>query len=400
MAARVAILGGGFAGWTAARRLARRARSGEAEVTLIDARPVNVFWPLLPDVISRRISPENISYSLERPCGRRGIRFVNGRLEHVDLDVRALETTAGRVPYDWLILAGGCRTNYFGQKRLERLAPGLKSLSEAVFVRDLALRRLEASEDGRQAHMIIVGGGYTGYETASHVAYLLHRRTKLSYDQLADRVAIEIVEKADRTLRNVSDTGRAWARRMLEDFGVSVRTGVTVEEIDESGEAVTLTDGRRLENASVVWTAGVAPGPEIAELDLPTVQGKRLAVDEALRLQGRDREFAAGDLAGFIAPGSDQPLRMGVQFSLEQGRCAADNVLGAIRQQPPKPLRPWDPGFVIPLAPGRAAGNIRGLELHGRAPYALHYMMSIFRSWGMGNRAGVAADVTFGRGRQ
>ncbi|MFW6066277.1 MAG: FAD-dependent oxidoreductase, partial [Planctomycetota bacterium] len=158
------------------------------------------------------------------------------------------------------------------------------------------------------------------------------------------------------------------------------------------GDSVRLTDGRTPANALVVWSAGVAPGEASAALEASN-GGRRLEVDEHLRVAGCQRMFAAGDVAAATRPGESTPLRMGVQFSISGGRLSARNILRAIGGRELLTFNPLDPGYLVPLAPGRAAGVVLGREFRGRFPYLLHYFMGMARSWGRRNRFGLLGDM-------
>jgi NADH dehydrogenase len=243
---------------------------------------------------------------------------------------------------------------------------------------------------------VVVGGGYTGFEVASHVAYRLHMMTGRPYRELRRLCSITIVEKAPEVLRNVSPRVREWAVQIIHRFGVEVRTRCSVEAFAEDG--VTLSDGSRLERAVVAWCAGVTPGSPVAELDAPRTRGGRLEVDECLCLPGAANVFAAGDVAGATLAGEEGPLRMAIQFSLAEGRCAAGNALRTLDRKPLQPFRATDLGYLVPLAPGRAAGVVLGWEGVGRLPSALHYAMCSIRSWSWANRLGIPLDLMRGGG--
>jgi NADH dehydrogenase len=197
---------------------------------------------------------------------------------------------------------------------------------------------------------------------------------------------------ADDVLANVGPPARAYAKRIIKDFGVRIRTAVTVGTFRDR-DTVTLTDGTTIEDAVVAWTAGVKPGPACRELDTRPELSGRIAVDRYLRVRGANGVFAAGDVAGTTLPGKAGPLRLSVQFSIEGGRLAAQNVVAASGGRPLMPFVPYDPGYVLPLAPGKGSGIILGQQLEGLVPCALHYGMSIARSRGLRNQVGLIRDL-------
>jgi len=386
----ILILGGGFAGLAAVDELWRRERAG-VSVRLIDRLAQSEFSPLLPDMISGRVRAGHVRFPIEPFCRGRGAEFTRAEAKAIDPAAGAVETAAGTFRAEQILVALGCETNYFGDQELPRRTVGLKRVDEGLAIR----RRAEAalSSGTGPAALLVVGGGYTGIEAASHLADLCRRRTGLRFARLRTAARILVVEKASDILGSVSPKVRRWARRLLERFSVEVRTETTIEHVGDDGSVV-LSDGEEFADAVVVWSPGVTPGPAVAALGgEPRVRG-RLVVDEFLRVPGRERIFAAGDVAGAVRPGAEgPPLRMGVQFSLMGGRTAARNVLAARAGREMEAFDPWDPGYIVPLAPGKAAGRIMGLPFRGRLPYGMHYFLCMFRSWGWPNRLGVLGDV-------
>ncbi len=399
----IVVLGAGFAGLEAVSRLRRLSDSGRARVRLVDRRREAVFSPLLPDLISERVEPSHISYPIEPHARAAGAEFVHGNVRRIDLDRRRVEMFEGGLSYDYLIIATGCDTNYFGSDEVKRHAIGLKWIEEGAAIRHRACSMLgagvaECVEEGRRrkppaapAHFVIVGGGYTGFEAAGHLAHLVRCQTGVPFERMREEAEIVIVEVADRPLCNVSDSIRRWSVDLIAGFGVEVRTKTTVTGFD-GGSAAALSDGTRIDSPLILWTAGVKPGPAVESTGLPTVEGRRLEVDECLRVPGHEEVFAAGDVAGAL--GEDgKPLRMAVQFSISAGAAAGENVSRALEGRPLQAYAPFDLGYIVPLAPGKGAGVVLGQELRGTIPYALHYFMSFYRSWGWDNRRGVLGDL-------
>ncbi len=392
---RVLILGGGYAGLAAARKLARGAPP-DVSVALVDRGRENVFTPVLPDVISGRIRPRHMVEPLEPFCRRLDVEFIHGAVRRIHPAEGRVETDAGDFSADYLLICLGCENNYHGNSQAREHAIGLKSRAEGAAMRQGVTDLVRGGRRPRP-HVVVVGGGYTGFEVAGHVALLLHRLTGLPYARLPEVCRVLVVEQADEVLRNCSPAVRHWAVRLLERFGVEVRTGVSAAEIGPG--QVRLTDGTRLGRTLAAWTAGVTPGPAVAALDTPKVAGGRLAVDEFLRLPEAPAAFAAGDAAGPRVPGTEEPLRLNVPFSLAGGRHAARNVLRSMAGRPLEPFRPFDPGYIVPLAPGQGAGVVLGVEMVGRLPSLLHYLMCVARTWSWSNRLGMSRDLMFKGGR-
>lgn len=387
----VLILGGGFAGLAAAGRLAMARLCGaDVSVRLIDRLPHSVFLPLLPDLISGGIAPEHICHPLEPHCCRIGVEFVHAEARGIDLAGCRVVTSAGDFTADYLILAPGSETNFYGNDSFRGRVHGLKGPAEAAALRRDVRRRIARSRG--PVPVLVIGGGYSGFEAAGQIARLVHLETRLPYDRIARAARIQVIEAAPQVLPHSSPAVRRSVTDLVARYGVEVRTGVTLRNVPEPGTAE-LTDGAVVRDAVVLWTPGVKPASALDALSVARARDRRLIADAHLRLPGFPRVFVAGDAASATPPGRSAPLYMGVQFSLRGGTCAAVNVLRAIRGKPPAVFDPWDLGYLVPLAGGRAAGRVLGRETCGRIPCTLHYAMCIARSWGWRNRAGVAGDL-------
>ncbi len=389
MSARVVILGAGFAGLAALQSLCGRT---DLSVLVVDRSPHAVFSPLLPDLLSGRVRAEHMVHPLAAHCRRRGARFLRAEVCRILPELQRVELSTGTVAYDYAVVCVGCENNYYGNERARKHATGLKTLQEGRLLRaglNALVDRLEG--DSSPAAVAVVGGGYTGFECASHAAYHIHRRTGIPYDDLPARCPVVVVEQADAPLRNCSCRVRSWSLDLLNRFGVEVRTNCSVEEFRDDG--VALTDGTELPGALTMWCAGVTPGEAAAALDAPKLQGGRLQVDPYLRLPGGEHLYAAGDVAGATSGDAEEPLRLAVQFALAAGHCAARNIMRAIDGEPLVPFQPMDLGYVLPLAPGRGAGVVLGEEIVGRVPSLLHYLFCTLRSRSWENALGILQDL-------
>lgn len=396
MVARILVLGGGFAGLSAINHLAKaKARGMPIDVRLIDSQPVHVFAPALPDLISRRIRPEYLQYRLAPHCLRKGVQFTRASVLGIDFDSVKVETDKGEFTGDYVLITTGCITDYYGNQQAPEHSLGLKSIGAARQIHHrvaLAAERVRKKEPAGAT--VVVGGGYTGFEAATHVAWYLQRATRQPYARLREICPTMIVDVANDMLRTCHISVRKWVVARTAEMGVQMRRGVTIEAFEQQG--VLLTDGTRIPRANVIWTAGFRPHEFIRTLPAERCHGGRLEVDANLALTGSDRVFAAGDVAAFAPKGSELPLRMSVQFSLTGGKCAADNILRRIADRPLKHYRPIDLGYVVPLGNGRGAGVILGQLAWGILPSALHYFMCGLRSWNWHNRLGILQDYITG----
>jgi NADH:ubiquinone reductase (H+-translocating) len=377
MSTRVVIIGGGFAGLAAARRL-RRSRV-PVDCTLIDRRDAFHFLPLLPDLLSRPLDPALLRYPFADLAGPLALRFLRADVAAVDLAARSLATSAGPVPYDLLVIASGCETDFSGRDDLAHFAFTLTSVDEALKLRAAAL-----AADFRSA--VVVGGGYTGIEVATHLVRLFRRTGRPR--------PVLIVEQVPSVLARLPGWVSHYAARNLRAMGVDVLHHASVRDVSNFAGSVgdvRLVDGRLIPRALLVWSAGVRTGGFLAGLDVPKGRHARLVVDPCLRLN--DSCFVCGDAACFLSAG--QPVGMSVQAALDEGDCAGANVARLVAARPLKTFSPMVLGWVVPMANGRSVGQALGISVRGRPASFLHYLMCVFRSMGLARRLRLARQLLF-----
>lgn len=366
---RVVILGGGFAGLFAARMLSRR---GDVAVTLLDPRAESHFLPMLPDVVGRGFSREALTYPLRRAARRWGFTFVNEAAREIDADASTVWSACEALPYDALVVATGSTTNYHGQEGIRELSTPLEWFPHAMRIRDEAT-------DPSVGTIVIAGAGYTGIEVATNLRRLANHRS------LTKRIVV--VDPAEEICPVVPAKFRPYVAETCERMGIEVRLETTAQPLD--GRTVELSDGERIAGAALVWSAGVR-GVDLADqLDAEQTRSKRLVVDETLRV--RENVFVVGDAAAVMREGC--PLRMGVQFSISQGVLAGRNVARLLAGEPLEPYRPIDLGYVVPMANFRGCGVILGLGVRGVIPAMMHYVMCLYRTFGLEGRASLLASL-------
>ncbi|MET9067737.1 NAD(P)/FAD-dependent oxidoreductase [Streptosporangium sandarakinum] len=369
---RVVIVGGGFAGFTAARTLARMAR-GAIEIVLVNPTDYFLYLPLLPEVAAGVLDPRKVAIPLASNCP--GVRHLLASAESVDVEGRRVtcvdaEGNRRDLSYDRLVLAVGSVNKLLPVPGVAEHAHGFRSVAEALYLRDHLIRQIEladASDDPEERRarctFVVVGAGYTGTEVAAQGQLLtrdaIRRRPGLR-DQpirwiLAD-LAPRILPELDRRL---SDT----AQRTLSERGVEIRTGTSVAEAYADG--VKLSDGEFVPTRSLIWCVGVRPDPFVESMGLPTEKG-RLLVDEYMNVPGHPEIFACGDAAA--VPDLTNPGKftaMTAQHASRQGKQVARNVAATYGRAERKPYRHNDLGFVVDLGGFKAAANPLGVPLSG-----------------------------------
>ena len=368
---RVVIVGGGFAGLAAARAL----RKTRAQVVLIDRRNHHLFQPLLYQVATSVLAPGQIASPIRTLLKKqRNTTVIMGDVIGVDSDRRRVFVdTADRegvaIEYDALILATGAGPSYFGHDEFEPFAPGLKSLGDAVAIRNrilLAFEQAEAEEDPQRHRdlltFVLVGGGPTGVELAGALADLVGRTLRSEFRRIDPASARTVlIDAGPRVLGTFAETVSAATKRRLESLGVELRLGQRVEHIDADGVIVR---GERIASKTVIWTAGVAPSPAGLWLKAETDRAGRVRVGPDLTVPGHPEILVVGDTATREQDG--HPLPGVAQVAIQQGRYAGRLVHRRLSGQPmPPPFRYFDKGNMAVVGKGFAVLQSGRLHLTG-----------------------------------
>ena len=336
----VVIVGGGFAGINAARALKR----SNAEIILIDRRNHHVFQPLLYQVATAVLSPAEIAAPIRQLEERQSnVSVVLGEVIGIDLPLRTVMVQAEgagtrRLMFDYLVVATGAQSTYFGHDEFAQFAPSLKTLADAEEIRAKILRAYEIAaltedpaERTRQMTFAVVGGGPTGVELAASLATMSRDTLRGNFRRIdASRSKIVIIEGGKRILPAFHESLAAKAVEHLARLGVDILTGSNVERIDERGLIV---GGKRIECATVLWGAGVAASPILRMLGTETDRGGRVIVDAQLRVPGAKSVFVVGDAANITQGG--RPLPGVAQVAIQSGAFAGRVIAGELEGRAP-----------------------------------------------------------------
>jgi len=342
---RIVIIGAGFGGLNAVKRLAR----AEVEVLLIDRENFHLFTPLLYQVATSGLEPGEIAYPVRGILrGMERVRFLRGEVVQINPARKTVTVDTGysvrQEPYDFLIVAAGSRTDYFGQDHIAQHAFGLKSLADGVVLRNHILKCFETAawtddpvERAALTTMVVVGGGPTGLETAGALRelyrYVLSKEFAHQIEGLDGRVIL--VEMRDHLLSPYPPRLREAARRQLEALGVEVVLGQSVT--DAGDDYVQLSDGRVIPTRTLVWAAGVAASPLAQLLGVPLRAAGRVPVRPTLQVIGHDDIYVVGDMA-YLENERGEPYPMLIPVAKQQGMLAAQNILRQLAGQPQRPF--------------------------------------------------------------
>lgn len=388
---RVVIIGGGFAGLGAARKLA----GGALDVTLIDRQNHHLFQPLLYQVATGGLSPANIAAPLRSLFrNQRNITVIQDDIREIDVANNRVIGGEGQWNWDYLLLAAGGQTNYFGNDGWERAAPGLKTIDDATSIRGKVLRAFEAAEltndpaeRTRLLTFVIVGGGPTGVEMTGAIAEMTRytlRGEFRHFDPASARVIL--VDASDRILSGFPDklSDKAWDK--LASLRVERRMNARVVEVDDCGVSIQSGDETvRVETRNVIWGAGVRPSRLAAALaeqtGAETDRAGRIRVNADLSLAAHTNIFAAGDLVSLDGPDA-APLPGLAPVALQQGTHVAKNILRLRSGKPMRRFKYRDYGSMAVIGRGAAIadtpiGNFSGW--FGWLFWLLVHLMNITR---------------------
>jgi NADH dehydrogenase len=367
----VVIVGGGFGGLAAAKAL----RNTPGHITLIDRSNHHLFQPLLYQVATSVLTPGQIGSATRNILRKqRNTTVLLGEMTGIDKVNKCIfvdDADRSQVPvsYDFLVLATGVTHSYFGHDEFASYAPGLKTLADAVAIRNKVLQtfeQAEAEEDPSHHRdlltFVLVGAGPTGVEMASAISILVRKSLKSEFRRIDPTSArVVLLDMAPRVLGTFSEELSAAARKRLEDLGVEVRLGHAVDRIDADG---VIAGGERILSKTVIWTAGVAPSPAGKWLGVATDRAGRVRIQSDLSVPDHPEIFVIGDTASLDQDG--RPLPGVAQVAIQQGRYAGKLIHRRIAGQPaPPPFRYFDKGNMAVVGKGFAVLQSGKLQVSG-----------------------------------
>jgi NADH dehydrogenase len=370
---RIIIVGGGFAGYNAARALSRALFGSGAEIILVNPTDYFLYLPLLPEVAAAILDPRRVTISL--PATLPAVRLALGEVDSVRLEDREVaytdpEGVAHTLGYDRLILAAGSVNKLLPVPGVAEHAHGFRGVPEALYLRDHLIRQVElaaATDDPKERDVrctfVVVGAGYTGTEVAAQGPLFTDALARLHPRLRAQKMRWLLLDVATKVLPELDPRMSRTADRVLRERGVEVRTETSVQEATTDG--VRLTSGDFVATRSLVWCVGVRPDPLIDDLGLPTQKG-RLVVGPSLAVPGHPEVFACGDAAAvpdLTRPG--QVTAMTAQHASRQGELAGRNVAASLGHGRPRIYKHHDLGFVVDLGGSQAAANPLHIPLSG-----------------------------------
>jgi len=380
-------VGAGFGGLNAARAL----RKAPAQVVLLDRNNYHLFQPLLYQVATAGLEPEEIAKPARAILrGQKNFDFRLVDVTRVDLAARTLETSAGPIAYDYLVLAPGGETNFFGLDSMQRHGLGLKDIPDAIAIRNHVLTcfeqaMLEPDAERRRALLtfIVVGGGPTGVEMAGALSELIRLVLVKDYPRLNIKdVRILLLEATDRLLAALPERLREAAAKTLWRKWIDVRFGAQVADFD--GTELRLKSSEVIPARTVIWAAGVRASPLNATLGLTVARQGRIPVEPTLQVAGHPEVYIIGDAAYREQDG--EPLPMVAPVAIQMGQSVARNIKRQLRGRPLEPFRYRDQGTLATIGRNAAVANVFGVQASGFIAWVMWLGIHIIQLIGFRNK--------------
>jgi NADH dehydrogenase len=398
---KVVILGGGFGGAYCAQRLEKLLGAEEADILLLDGNNYFIFYPLLVEAGTGSLEPRHAVISIRAFLKR--VRFRMGAVEKIDLEHRtvtySVEGEGHEAGYDQLVLALGSVTNTPDIPGLHDYGFVLKSLADAVALRDRAIAALEKANARGSAglcselHFVVVGGNFTGAEVAGEFLAFLRQASREYENVAAEDCHVTLVELKDRILSALDADLSAYALQALRKQGVQVFLDNSVVRIEE--DTVHLKDGGSLRSNTVIWCAGIAPSPILDHLDLPKDERGYVLCDPSLRVEGHPEVWGIGDCA--VNPDPDgRPYAATAQHAIRQGVHLAENLKRVCRADPPQPFVYDSRGSLAALGCRTGVARVGPMKLSGWPAWFLWRTVYLFKMPGWARRLRVALDWSMG----
>jgi len=383
----VVVVGAGFGGLNAARAL----RRAPVQVVMLDRNNYHLFQPLLYQVATAGLEPEQIAKPVRAILrGQKNFDFQLVDVRGVDFAQRRLDTSAGPIAYDFLVLSHGSETNFFGLDSMMKHGLGLKDVPDAVRIRNHVLTcfehaMLERDPEIRRATLtfVVVGGGPTGVEMAGALSELIRLVLVKDYPRLNIKdVRILLLEATDTILAAMPERLREAAVKTLWRKWIEVRFSAVVADVD--GDRVRLKSGEVIPARTVIWAAGVKAAPLNGRLGLTAGRQGRIPVEPTLQLQGHPEVFLIGDAAYVETNG--EPLPMVAPVAIQMGQSVARNIRRQLRGQPLEPFRYRDQGTLATIGRNAAVANVFGVQASGFVAWVMWLGIHIIQLIGFRNK--------------
>lgn len=386
---KIVIIGGGFGGI----ELAKTLKKLDGEILLIDRHNYHTFQPLLYQVATGSIQAESIAFPLRKVFqNQQNVTYVYANVKSINAASNTITTSDGEVSYDYLVLATGSDTNFFGNEQIEHYAMPMKNVTEALNLRSLILQNLEAAfleEDPnkKQAllNFVIVGGGPTGVELSGAIAEFRNHILMKDYpEHRKTNMMVYLIEGKAELLAAMSEEASVEAKKNLEKMGVEISNDVHVKSYD--GDLLTIDNGQTIHTKNVIWAAGVKGELPAGFSPGALTKGNRVQVDTVNRVHGYQNVFAIGDVAAMITLETPQGHPGVAPVAMQQGRHLGENLVRIIKGEEPKPFVYNDKGSMATIGRNKAVADLGKLHIHGFFAWLIWIFVHLMSLVGFTNR--------------
>ena len=382
------IIGAGFGGLNVALQL----RDAPVQITLIDRQNYHLFQPLLYQVAIAGLLPSQIAYPLRTIFReQKNITFQLGEVTEINLEERYVSMNGSVIAYDYMVIAVGAETNFFGMDSIEQDGFQVKDIQKAISTRNHLLRMFEqASREGdaekRRAMLtfVVVGGGPTGVETAGALAELINHVMVKDFSNLnLDEARVILLEANDHLITPYPHELRHATFELLRHEQVEILLNTKLTNFN--GQTVILGDGSQIASYTLIWTAGIRAAPILESLEVERADAGRVRVNSTLQLPQHPEVFVLGD-AAYLLNGDGQPLPMLSTVAIQQGRATARNIQRLISSKRPEQFHYKDPGLLATIGRNAAVARIWGVSFSGFIAWVIWVFLHIYRLIGFRNR--------------
>lgn len=399
---RIVILGAGFGGLAACQELVERLKpEWGAEVILVDRQPYHLFTPLLFQVVTGGVDPGHIAHPIRWLSRGGGFEFYEAEVKAIDLARKKVILGTFELDYDVLVIGLGSTTNFFGVPKAETYAYPVKTIREAVAIKNRIIdsyrtAETESNEEVRRRMLSfgVVGGGPTGVELVASLYDLVHMVLVKDYPRVkVEETNVFLIEATNGLFGGMDPRMGQIALERLQSRGVTVHLGCRIVGMDAEG--VQTADGRHLDASLVIWASGIRPSPLVEPLALDKTRDGRIIVGPYLEVSRWPGVYALGDLAAYTEPGAARPLPAKAAVAVQQGRCVGRNIAHMLADEEPQPFRFKYEGELIALGRDAAVAYMWGRSFNNFPAWVLWRAVHLWKVPGFRNRMSVGQDWSF-----
>ncbi|CAM3807930.1 NAD(P)/FAD-dependent oxidoreductase [Mucilaginibacter galii] len=386
---RVVIIGGGFGGVNLARKL----KHTQVDVVMVDKHNYHTFQPLLYQVAIGAIESDAVAFPLRRIfTGQKGFSFHMTEVQQINPGLNTVTTTLGDIHYDYLVVATGANSNFFGNKEIERNTMPMKNIPEALNIRSLILQNLEKAavttdlaERAALLTFVVVGGGPTGVELAGSLAEMrLNMLCKDYPDLRPEDMKVYLAEGKPKLIAAMSEQASVKAKEFLLDMGVTIYNDVHVTSYN--GDQLVIDNGVNIKSRNVFWAAGVKGEVPVGIPQDVVVRGGRIQTDEISRIKGFQNIFAIGDVAAMITPESPEGHPGVAPVAIQQGGHLAKNIIHLVKGEHTEPFKYHDKGSLATIGRNRAVADLGKIRFQGFFAWFVWLFVHIMSLAGFSNK--------------